>query len=85
MLSLRSRDDVLAAFSRGENRRAREAAQRVRPRVIEAAIRVAFAVTIGATLGFQVWGHSRDPAEWGLLIACPARTTDPLGLPTVAL
>ncbi len=56
VLSLRSRDYVLAAVARGESRAwiiLREVLPNaLAPVVIEATIRVAFAVMIGATLGF---------------------------------
>jgi peptide/nickel transport system permease protein len=73
VLSLRSRDYVLAATARGEGRPwiilCEILPNAVGPVIIEATIRVAFAVMIGATLGFLGLGAQPPSTEWGLMIA----------------
>jgi peptide/nickel transport system permease protein len=73
VLSLRSRDYVLAARARGEGRGwiilCEVLPNAVGPVIIEATIRVAFAVMIGATLGFLGLGAQPPSTEWGLMIA----------------
>ncbi len=73
VLSLRSRDYVLAATARGERRAwiilCEVLPNAVGPVIIEATIRVAFAVMIGATLGFLGLGAQPPSTEWGLMIA----------------
>lgn len=73
VLSVRGRDYVLAAIARGEGRAwviFREVLPNaVGPVIIEATIRVAFAVMIGATLGFLGLGAQPPSTEWGLMIA----------------
>lgn len=73
VLSLRGRDYVLAATARGEGRAwiilCEVLPNAVGPVVIEATIRVAFAVMIGATLGFLGLGAQPPSTEWGLMIA----------------
>jgi peptide/nickel transport system permease protein len=64
---------VLAAEARGESFAfivAREVMPNaVGPVVVEATIRVAFAIMLGATLGFLGLGAQPPSAEWGLMIA----------------
>jgi peptide/nickel transport system permease protein len=73
VLSLRRRDYVLAAVARGEGRGwiiLREVLPNaLGPVLVEATIRVAFAVMIGATLGFLGLGAQPPSTEWGLMIA----------------
>ena len=73
VLSLRGRDYVLAARARGEGRAwiilCEVLPNAVGPVIIEATIRVAFAVMIGATLGFLGLGAQPPSTEWGLMIA----------------
>jgi peptide/nickel transport system permease protein len=73
VLSLRGRDYVLAAVARGEGRAwiiLREVLPNaLGPVLVEATIRVAFAVMIGATLGFLGLGAQPPSTEWGLMIA----------------
>jgi peptide/nickel transport system permease protein len=73
VLSLRGRDYVLAAIARGEGRGwlvLREVLPNaIGPVLVEATIRVAFAVMIGATLGFLGLGAQPPSTEWGLMIA----------------
>jgi peptide/nickel transport system permease protein len=73
VLSLRGRDYVLAAIARGEGRGwivLREVLPNaLGPVLVEATIRVAFAVMIGATLGFLGLGAQPPSTEWGLMIA----------------
>jgi peptide/nickel transport system permease protein len=68
VLSLRGRDYVLAATARGESRAwiiLREVMPNaLAPVLIEATIRVAFAVMIGATLGFLGLGAQPPSTEW---------------------
>lgn len=73
VLSLRGRDYVLAAVARGEGRPwiilCEVLPNAVGPVIVEATIRVAFAVMIGATLGFLGLGAQPPSTEWGLMIA----------------
>jgi peptide/nickel transport system permease protein len=73
VLSLRARDYVLAAVARGEGLGwivLREVMPNaIGPVIVEATIRVAFAVMIGATLGFLGLGAQPPSTEWGLMIA----------------
>ena len=73
VVSLRGRDYVLAAVARGEGRAwiilCEVLPNAVGPVIIEATIRVAFAVMIGATLGFLGLGAQPPSTEWGLMIA----------------
>ena len=73
VLSLRSRDYVLAATARGEGPAwiilCEVLPNAIGPVIIEATIRVAFAVMIGATLGFLGLGAQPPSTEWGLMIA----------------
>jgi peptide/nickel transport system permease protein len=73
VLSLRGRDYVLAAVARGEGRAwiilCEVLPNAIGPVIIEATIRVAFAVMIGATLGFLGLGAQPPSTEWGLMIA----------------
>ena len=76
-LSVRTRDFVNAAFARGEGPVFivfREILPNVvAPIIIEASIRVAFAIMIGATLSFLGLGAQAPASDWGLLVA-EART-----------
>jgi peptide/nickel transport system permease protein len=73
VLSVRTREYVLAAIARGESWAwiiGREVIPNaVGPVVVEATIRVAFAVMIGATLGFLGLGAQPPSTEWGLMVA----------------
>jgi peptide/nickel transport system permease protein len=73
VLSVRTREFVQAAIARGEGRGyiiAREVLPNaVGPLIIEATIRVSFAIMIGATLGFLGLGAQPPSTEWGLMIA----------------
>ena len=73
VLSLRGRDYVLAATARGEGRAwiilCEVLPNAVGPVIVEATIRVAFAIMIGATLGFLGLGAQPPSTEWGLMIA----------------
>ena len=73
VLSLRGRDYVLAARARGEGPAwiilCEVLPNAAGPVIIEATIRVAFAVMIGATLGFLGLGAQPPSTEWGLMIA----------------
>ena len=73
VLSIRTREYVLAAIARGESRSyiiGREVIPNaVGPIVVEASIRVAFAIMIGATLGFLGLGAQPPSTEWGLMVA----------------
>jgi peptide/nickel transport system permease protein len=64
---------VLAARARGEGRAwiilCEVLPNAIGPVIIEATIRVAFAVMIGATLGFLGLGAQPPSTEWGLMIA----------------
>jgi peptide/nickel transport system permease protein len=73
VLSIRTREYVLAAVARGEPSSyivLREVLPNaIGPIVIEATIRVAFAIMIGATLGFLGLGAQPPSTEWGLMVA----------------
>lgn len=73
VLSVRTREYVLAATARGEPASyivAREVLPNVLgPIIVEATIRVAFAIMIGATLGFLGLGAQPPSTEWGLMVA----------------
>ncbi len=73
VLSIRTREYVLAAIARGESWVwiiGREVLPNaVGPIVVEATIRVSFAIMIGATLGFLGLGAKPPSTEWGLMIA----------------
>jgi peptide/nickel transport system permease protein len=73
VLSLRERDFVLAAIARGEGPAwivlCEVLPNALGPVLVEATIRVAFAVMIGATLGFLGLGAQAPSTEWGLMIA----------------
>jgi peptide/nickel transport system permease protein len=72
-LSVRTREYVQAAVARGERGAyivLREMLPNVvAPVVVEATIRVSFAVMLGATLGFLGLGAQPPSSEWGLMIA----------------
>ena len=73
VLSIRTREYVLAAIARGE-RGAYIVLREVLPNalgpiIVEATIRVAFAIMIGATLGFLGLGAQPPSTEWGLMVA----------------
>jgi peptide/nickel transport system permease protein len=73
VLSIRTREFVQAAIARGESRAwiiGREVLPNaLGPVVVEATIRVAFAIMIGATLGFLGLGAQPPSTEWGLMVA----------------
>ena len=73
VLSIRTREYVLAAVARGEPGAdivLREVLPNaIGPIVVEATIRVAFAIMIGATLGFLGLGAQPPSTEWGLMVA----------------
>ncbi len=73
VLSIRTREYVLAAVARGEPSHyivLREVLPNaVGPIIVEATIRVAFAIMIGATLGFLGLGAQPPSTEWGLMVA----------------
>jgi peptide/nickel transport system permease protein len=73
VLSVRERDFVLAARARGEGMGfivLREILPNtVAPVIVEATIRVGFAIMLGATLGFLGLGAQPPSPEWGLMIA----------------
>lgn len=73
VLSIRTREYVLAAVARGESQAwivGREVIPNaIGPIVVEATIRVAFAIMIGATLGFLGLGAQPPSTEWGLMVA----------------
>jgi len=93
VLSLRSRDYVLAARARGEGPGwiilCEILPNAIGPVIIEATIRVAFAVMIGATLGFLGLGAQPPSTEWGLMIAAArqymARNIWTVLVPSVAI
>ena len=93
VLSLRARDYVLAARARGEGPAwiilCEVLPNAVGPVVIEATIRVAFAIMIGATLGFLGLGAQPPSTEWGLMIATArqfmARNVWTVLVPSVAI
>ncbi len=73
VLSVRTREYVLAAVARGESRGyviGREVVPNaIGPIIVEATIRVSFAIMIGATLGFLGLGAQPPSTEWGLMIS----------------
>jgi len=73
VLSVRTREYVLAAIARGESGTwivGREVLPNaLGPIIVEATIRVSFAIMIGATLGFLGLGAQPPSTEWGLMIA----------------
>lgn len=73
VLSVRTRDYVQAAIARGESRAyivLREVLPNtIGPIIVEATIRVSFAIMLGATLGFLGLGAQPPSTEWGLMIA----------------
>jgi peptide/nickel transport system permease protein len=73
VLSIRTREYVLAAVARGEARSyiiLREVIPNaIGPIIVEATIRVSFAIMIGATLGFLGLGAQPPSTEWGLMVA----------------
>ena len=64
---------MLAAVARGEPSRyiiLREVLPNaISPIIVESTIRVAFAIMIGATLGFLGLGAQPPSTEWGLMVA----------------
>ena len=73
VLSIRTREYVLAAEARGERTAyiiGREVIPNaIGPIIVEATIRVSFAILIGATLGFLGLGAQPPSTEWGLMVA----------------
>jgi len=73
VLSVRTRDFVQAAIARGESRAyiigAEVLPNTIGPVIVEASIRVSFAIMLGATLGFLGLGAQPPSTEWGLMIA----------------
>ena len=73
VLSVRTREFVQAATARGESRLYIMAAEvlpnSVGPLIVEATIRVSFAIMLGATLGFLGLGAQPPSTEWGLMIS----------------
>ncbi|GGB20687.1 ABC transporter permease [Allosediminivita pacifica] len=73
VLSVRTREYVLAAQARGESQSwivGREVLPNaLGPIIVEATIRVSFAIMIGATLGFLGLGAQPPSTEWGLMVA----------------
>ena len=73
VLSVRTRDYVRAAVARGESGFyivcAEVLPNALSPIVVEATIRVSFAIMIGATLGFLGLGAQPPSTEWGLMVA----------------
>jgi len=73
VLSIRTREFILAAVARGESRSyiilGEVLPNALGPIVVEATIRVSFAIMIGATLGFLGLGAQPPSTEWGLLVA----------------
>lgn len=73
VLSVRTREYVLAARARGESRSwivLREVLPNaIGPIIVEATIRVSFAIMIGATLGFLGLGAQPPSTEWGLMVS----------------
>lgn len=73
VLSVRTRDYVRAAVARGEPAIyivcCEVLPNALSPIVVEATIRVSFAIMIGATLGFLGLGAQPPSAEWGLMVA----------------
>ena len=73
VLSVRTREFVQAAVARGEGPGyiiGREVLPNtIGPVIVEATIRVSFAIMLGATLGFLGLGAQPPSTEWGLMIA----------------
>lgn len=73
VLSVRTREYVQAAVARGESTLyvlTREVLPNAMgPLIVEATIRVSFAIMLGATLGFLGLGAQPPSTEWGLMIA----------------
>lgn len=73
VLSVRTRDYVTAAVARGEGRGwivfQEVLPNALGPIIVEATIRVSFAIMIGATLGFLGLGAQPPSTEWGLMVA----------------
>ena len=73
VLSIRTREYVLAAIARGEAWLYivfREVLPNAMgPIIVESTIRVSFAIMIGATLGFLGLGAQPPSTEWGLMVA----------------
>jgi len=73
VLSVRTREYVLAAIARGESRAwvvFREVLPNaLGPIIVESTIRVSFAIMIGATLGFLGLGAQPPSTEWGLMVS----------------
>ncbi len=73
VLSIRTREYVLAAIARGESRTyiicQEVIPNAIGPIIVEATIRVSFAIMIGATLGFLGLGAQPPSTEWGLMVA----------------
>jgi peptide/nickel transport system permease protein len=73
VLSVRTREFVQAARARGESAGyviLREVLPNaVGPLIVEATIRVSFAIMLGATLGFLGLGAQPPSTDWGLMIA----------------
>ena len=73
VLSIRTREYVLAAVARGESQRYiilfEVIPNAIGPIIVEATIRVSFAIMIGATLGFLGMGAQPPSTEWGLMVA----------------
>jgi peptide/nickel transport system permease protein len=73
VLSVRTREYVQAAVARGESTGyvlVREVLPNAMgPLIVEATIRVSFAIMLGATLGFLGLGAQPPSTEWGLMIA----------------
>ncbi len=73
VLSIRTQEYVLAAVARGEGAAyivMREVLPNAMgPIIVESTIRVAFAIMIGATLGFLGLGAQPPSTEWGLMVA----------------
>lgn len=73
VLSVRTRDYVLAAIARGESSiyivGCEVLPNALSPIVVESTIRVSFAIMIGATLGFLGLGAQPPSTEWGLMVA----------------
>jgi peptide/nickel transport system permease protein len=73
VLSVRTRDYVRAAVARGESGvyivTCEVLPNALSPIVVEATIRVSFAIMIGATLGFLGLGAQPPSTEWGLMVA----------------
>ena len=73
VLSIRTREYVLAAIARDESKAyiiwQEVIPNAIGPIVVEATIRVSFAIMIGATLGFLGLGAQPPSTEWGLMVS----------------